>query len=93
MNPHLPTKSEKQHFEILSPVYNSLQRQSQEAAIRADAFIADTKTAAGLPDSIVRGQLASSFHLSATQAITFSDEGKLSKANSLSSDQHLKSGQ
>lgn len=48
---------------------------------------------AGLPDGVVRGQLASSLRLSATQAIACSDEGKPSKAYSLYSNQHLKSGQ
>lgn len=44
MNPYWPTKSAKEHFGILSLIYNSLQSQRQEAAIPADAFFADTKT-------------------------------------------------
>lgn len=79
MNPHWPTKSAKEHFGILPPVYNSqekrlpfcltlpllTQRQFRFAKKHCERAISNPPSA---PE---------------TQAITCSDGGELSKANSL----------
>lgn len=82
VNPYCPTKLAKEHFGILLPVYNSRSKLETRSCHSRWHLLCWHKDSAGLPNSAVRGQLATCFHLQ-TQAITCSDEGELSKANSL----------